>query len=190
MFQKLFFTVLALLMVSACGNTPAPASTPADTSSSESEPTPALLGETGPVTRAIEVQEPWVEVHTEPGTVRANPGRMPVVDENDYPVFLTLVNNGNTADALVEVSSSVTDTVVLLETEPPQNVRAVSQIEIPAFGQVVVDPGPGYHIILRDLDDELRVGDEVDLMLTFQQTGQITVSAPVTQPRIERGNIR
>lgn len=70
----------------------------------------------------------------------------------------------------------------LERTEPPQDLDPVTQIDIPARTTLAVEQGPGYHIILQDLNRELQVGEQVDLTFTFQHAEPVQVTAPVQMP--------
>lgn len=54
----------------------------------------------------------------------------------------------------------------------------VDRIDIPAAKTVSLAPG-GYHIMMLDLATPLVVGTTVDLTLTFENAGQVHVSANV-----------
>ncbi|HEX7094444.1 MAG TPA: copper chaperone PCu(A)C [Acidimicrobiales bacterium] len=60
-------------------------------------------------------------------------------------------------------------------------MREVQAIEVPAGAEVVLAPG-GYHVMLMELVEPLEVGDQVELTLTFEQAGQLTLTADVRQP--------
>ena len=53
-----------------------------------------------------------------------------------------------------------------------------ASIAIPANGMVALEPG-GYHVMLEGLKRALVADDTVQLVLTFEQAGPITVDARV-----------
>jgi copper(I)-binding protein len=57
-------------------------------------------------------------------------------------------------------------------------MREVSGIDIPADGDVVLEPG-GFHIMLIDLVAPLAAGEVVPITLTFEKAGVIEVQATV-----------
>jgi copper(I)-binding protein len=57
----------------------------------------------------------------------------------------------------------------------------VSSIPIPANGSQTLQPG-GYHLMLMDPVNAPAVGDKVELDLTFQNAGKVTVQAAVVAP--------
>lgn len=58
------------------------------------------------------------------------------------------------------------------------SMRQVASIEVPAGGEVVLEPG-GYHVMLIGLSAPLVVGESFPLALEFEKAGTITVTAEV-----------
>ena len=54
----------------------------------------------------------------------------------------------------------------------------VDRIEVPAGGSVALEPG-GFHLMMLGLTETPAVGDTVELLLTFQEGGEVTVQAEV-----------
>jgi hypothetical protein len=106
-----------------------------------------------------------------------------MMDSTTSAVFMTIVNTGDTADALIAVATDAAETVELVSMQPVQQQNPVDQIAVPAGGEVALNQGPGYHIFLNDLTRDLVVGDTVNLRLTFEQAGEIEVNAPVRLPK-------
>ena len=59
-------------------------------------------------------------------------------------------------------------------------MRPVKSIDIPAGEKVELKPG-GYHIMLIDLVEPLKLGDTFDLTLMFEKAGEKTVSVEVKE---------
>ncbi|MEZ5181952.1 MAG: copper chaperone PCu(A)C [Acidimicrobiales bacterium] len=57
-------------------------------------------------------------------------------------------------------------------------MQPVDSIELPAGEEVSLEPG-GYHIMLLDLVAPLEVGDTFEITLTFENAGEVTVTAEV-----------
>ena len=96
--------------------------------------------------------------------------------------YFRIKNTGPVADALVSASSPVAMMVELHETVmegATAKMQPVAKIEVPANGEQVLKPG-GYHIMLMGLNQELKVGDTIQLTLTFEKSGTMTISVPVT----------
>ena len=97
--------------------------------------------------------------------------------------YFTIKNNGDQADALIKASTSVAGMVGLHEvvTQGAESkMQPVSRIDVPAGGQTQLKPG-GYHVMLENLTQELKVGDTYTLSLEFQsgkkKDVQITVQS-------------
>jgi copper(I)-binding protein len=73
-----------------------------------------------------------------------------------------------------DMDSSDTDSSDMMQMKP------VEKIEIPAGGQVVLEPG-GYHIMLISLKKALNPGDSIDVTLTFEEGDPITTSVTVRE---------
>jgi copper(I)-binding protein len=96
-------------------------------------------------------------------------------------VFFTVDNAANTADQLLHASTPIAAGVALHQMavdEGMMKMRAVPSIEIRPGGRLELQPG-GYHLMLLDLKQPLKVGEKFPLTLTFARGGLITVSVPV-----------
>jgi len=107
--------------------------------------------------------------------------------------YMVIRNGGSAADALVGARSPVAavgeihQTVTMGSPMPGASggggmmgMVPVERIEVPAGGSVELKPG-GYHIMLIQLKQELRVGDRIDITLKFGNAGEITVKAEVRE---------
>ena len=61
---------------------------------------------------------------------------------------------------------------------PMMGMVPVSRIDVPAGGSVELKPG-GYHLMLLSLVADLKAGNTIELTLTFEKAGKITVTAEV-----------
>lgn len=112
-------------------------------------------------------------------------------------VYLEITNGGEADDALTaaSVDASVAGEVEIHETvatmpsdggmgdasgEAMMEMRPVDEIAIPAGETVALEPG-GYHIMLVELAEPLEVGDEIELTLTFEEAGEVVVTAEVRE---------
>jgi periplasmic copper chaperone A len=107
--------------------------------------------------------------------------------------YLTIENTGSAADALIGASSPAATTVEVHETvamgSPAPGASAdggmmgmqpVKRLEIPAGGTVELKPG-SYHIMLIGLKQDLKVGDSIEITLTFEKVGEIKATASVRE---------
>jgi copper(I)-binding protein len=94
--------------------------------------------------------------------------------------YLTISNPGSQADALVGASSGAATSVEIHETTMMSGMtgmHAISRLLIPAGGSVELKPG-GYHLMLMGATT-LTVGTFIQLELTFEKAGKVTVTAEV-----------
>jgi copper(I)-binding protein len=113
--------------------------------------------------------------------------------------YLVIQNTGSEADALVGASTPAAKTAEVHETKaiesaapsasggmagamgstsPMMGMVPVARVDVPAGGTVEFKPG-GYHLMLIGLIADLKVGDTIELTLTFEKAGAITVKAEV-----------
>lgn len=59
-------------------------------------------------------------------------------------------------------------------------MQQVMEIALPAGTAVELKPG-GYHVMFIGLVNPLQTGDTIELTLTFQNAGEITISVPVLE---------
>ncbi len=99
--------------------------------------------------------------------------------------YLTIHNDTDRGDRLIRVSSPLADRVELHMTRseggPARVVMKmipVKNIPVAAHSVVAVAPG-GYHLMLFGLQKKLIPGDDLPLILTFANAGDIAVTAKV-----------
>ena len=98
-------------------------------------------------------------------------------------VFFTVDNAGDAADRLLHASTPIAAGVALHQMVLDggmMRMRAVPSIEIRPGGRLELQPG-GYHLMLLDLKQPLKVGEKFPLTLTFAQGGAVTVSVQVEE---------
>jgi hypothetical protein len=98
--------------------------------------------------------------------------------------YMIIRNPGGTPDRLIKAESDAANIVELHTSEMKDGVMSMSQveaIEAPANGEVTLEPG-GFHVMLIDVTKELKVGDTVNLTLTFENAGEMDVQATVREP--------
>ena len=96
-------------------------------------------------------------------------------------VYLTVKNDGDTADKLLAVRTPVAGSAELHTTTMDGNVmkmRPVLDIPVAAHGTAELKPG-GMHVMLMDLRAPLKQGDKFPLTLKFEKAGDISVEVAV-----------
>jgi len=95
--------------------------------------------------------------------------------------YVTIVNQGAESDRLVAVSTPAARSSELHRTVMDGDVmkmEPVHDLEIPANGTLAMSPG-GMHIMLMGLGAPLKAGETIDLTLTFEKAGDVTVKVPI-----------
>ncbi|WP_235005872.1 copper chaperone PCu(A)C [Nocardiopsis sp. JB363] len=157
-------TLAALLLCSAlvaCGTTDDPG---------EAEPAEAVA-EPGGQARVGElmVEDAWMP---EP----ANP--------EVGAVYLAVTNSASADDAVVGVRTSASPEAGLHRGESTEEgastMRPVEEVPVPAGGTTTFVQG-GYHVMVEDIPDPLRVGDEVTVTLDFASGVEARLEVPVRE---------
>jgi copper(I)-binding protein len=97
--------------------------------------------------------------------------------------FAVIKNTGGTDDRLVGARADFAGMAMLHESSIDSNgvasMQAVEAIDLPAGQTVTLEPG-GYHLMFMNLKQDLKVGDQVTIVLQFENAGTIDLSVPVT----------
>lgn len=127
-------------------------------------------GSGGQATGTLQVSGAWVRPSSGADTTAA---------------YLTITNGTTQPDALLSVTTPVAGSAAIHETSPDASgmmaMHPVERVEVPAGGTSTLEPG-GFHVMLVGLTRELTVGQHVELTLTFERAGVITVTADVRAP--------
>jgi len=95
-----------------------------------------------------------------------------------------VITGGAQADALLSAASPVAAKVELHETSMDSSgmtgMHPIGRLEVPAGGTVTLQPG-GYHLMFMELTGTITVGGSVEIRLTFEKAGVVTVQAEVRQ---------
>jgi copper(I)-binding protein len=102
--------------------------------------------------------------------------------------FVTIENTGDTDDRLVAASSAVAGHMEVHEMAMVDGVMQMRELAgglpIPAGETVLLMPG-GYHVMLMELKAPLVEGETVDVTLTFETAGEVTIPLKVLAPDAE-----
>lgn len=97
-------------------------------------------------------------------------------------VYMKITNNGSEDDKLVSVSSTAAETAEIhhssVDDKGVAKMEKADGVTVPAGGAAELKPG-SYHVMLIGLKEPLKDGESVELVLDFENAGQVTVSAPV-----------
>ncbi len=95
--------------------------------------------------------------------------------------FLVFKNSTDSDRAVVSAESDVSDKVELhthLHEDGVMKMRQVDQIDVPAGGETVLEPG-GFHVMLIGLKQPLKLGQMVDIKFYIDDGSSTQVQAEV-----------
>ncbi len=96
--------------------------------------------------------------------------------------FMEITNNGETDDKLVGATSAAAGRMEVHDMAMDGDVMRMREIEgglvLPVGETVTLKPG-GYHVMFMDLVGPMVAGESVEVTLTFEQAGEVTVSMPI-----------
>lgn len=102
-------------------------------------------------------------------------------------LYLEVSNTGSADDALVGISTPISDMPMLHKTVVQDGVASMPHamsIPVPAGQSMQLSPG-GYHGMLMGLTAALKEGDRFPVTLSFQKAGEIIVTVDVLPLRAE-----
>lgn len=104
------------------------------------------------------------------------------VNGKSAAVRMVIDNGTDTDDELLKVTSPDAGLATLHESKTTADglatMEGLDAVDVPAGEQTVFRSG-GLHVMLEDLTNDLSVGDDVELTLTFAEAGTRTVTAEV-----------
>lgn len=93
-------------------------------------------------------------------------------------------SGGDEPDRLLGARADVAAEVQIHETttgeDGTMSMRPVDGLDLPADGELVLEPG-GYHLMLVDVE-RVVAGDEVDVTLIWENSGEMTIPVDVVAP--------
>ncbi len=96
-------------------------------------------------------------------------------------MYFSVTNGGEADDELLAVSTEVAGAAEMHRTVASGDVVKMERVEtlrVPAGGELLLRPG-GYHVMLLELNRELRAGDRVNATLRFKHAGELELRAEV-----------
>jgi copper(I)-binding protein len=95
--------------------------------------------------------------------------------------FMTIINRGDATDRLIGVSSEISrkaEIHTMIHDKGMMKMRKIKEVTIRPGEEVTLKPG-GLHIMLIGLKKPLREGERIIIKLHFEESGTITLEAPV-----------
>ncbi|GAB4523399.1 MAG: hypothetical protein Fur0018_06170 [Anaerolineales bacterium] len=106
-------------------------------------------------------------------------------DSGQNSAVYFVIENPGAADTLTGVSGDVAEAVEMhrsvMADDGTMKMEHQMSIPVPAKGSLEFKPG-GYHVMLITLKRTLAVGDTFQVVLHFQNTGDIPIEVTVRQP--------
>lgn len=95
-------------------------------------------------------------------------------------IYVTIENLGAEDDRVISVASSAADSAMLHATVEENGISQMRESEgrITPSGTLKMEPG-GTHIMLMGLRKPLMEGETVDVTLSFEKAGNVTINATV-----------
>ena len=120
-----------------------------------------------PAANTVVVEQPWA---------RATPK-----GAKTGAVYMTLINNGTSADQLVDATTPLA-TKVQFHQETEENgvsrMREMPNVDLPPGAKVIFKPGE-MHMMLVGLKEPLTEGQTLPLTLHFEHAGNVEVTVPI-----------
>jgi periplasmic copper chaperone A len=91
--------------------------------------------------------------------------------------FLVVDNGGSAPDRLLRATSPAAGAVELHQMAMDNGImkmRALAAMDVPSGGRLELKPG-GFHLMMVDIKQPLKAGDQVPLTLIFEKAGSIDV---------------
>ena len=107
--------------------------------------------------------------------------RTPANGQTTAAAYVTVTNNGPTADRLVSASCACAQSAMFHKTTRTNGMTSMDEVDafpLPAGKTLVFAPG-GNHIMLMGVTGGLKEGDFADIVLTFAKAGPVTLHMPV-----------
>lgn len=100
-------------------------------------------------------------------------------------VYFLIDNPTSQDDVLLSASSDISAFVEIHESVMKENgtmsMEKQEFVPLPGGERVEFKPG-GLHVMLINLEEDLKSGDQFSLTLTFEKAGQRTLTVPVMEP--------
>ena len=105
--------------------------------------------------------------------------------------YLTMINHGEQEDQLLSVETELAKVAEMhnvKKTDGMMSMFPVPFIPVPARGEQNLKPG-SYHIMLINLNQTPRIGEEYKLLLHFKHAGIVKVSAHVKEGQLMKNEM-
>lgn len=119
--------------------------------------------------------EKGIEIHS--GWTR------PAKQGENGAVYFVIHNHSSQADELIAISSEIAAAAEMHQSKMSGDIMQMNQVEsvpLEAFAEIEFAPG-GLHIMLVDLKQDVRAGDEIEVILHFKNSQDINIKVAVRE---------
>lgn len=143
---------------------------------------PKTLFSAALITGLLSTAAAWADIMVKDAYVRSS-----TPTSKTGAAFMMLMNDSDTDDRLIAASSEVAKRVELhTHIEDENGVMKMTELEdsmaIPAGGMHHLKRG-GDHVMFMGLNQSLVQGEEITVILTFENAGEVEVTIPVNNER-------
>ena len=106
----------------------------------------------------------------------------PARQSENGAVYFVIHNHSSHADQLIGVTSDIA-VAEMHESKMSGDIMQMNQVEsvlLEPYAEIEFAPG-GLHVMLVDLTNDLKVGDQIDVILHFKKSEAIKVAVPVRE---------
>ena len=118
--------------------------------------------------KEIEAHEAWIR---------------PAQQGENGAVYFVIHNHSSQADELIGVTSDVATAVEMHESQMSGDVmqmHPIQSVRLEPDAEVTFEPG-GFHVMLVGMEKELKVGDQIEIILHFQNSPDLLQMIPVSE---------
>ena len=119
---------------------------------------------------------------SEPQIVVSQPwARASILPSRPGVAYITLRNNAKAKDRLLGVTSPWAEKVMIHSTTSKDGIMRMQAVKdlVIVPGQVIKMKPAGMHLMLTGLRQRLRKGEQLPIVLQFQNAGQVHVQVPI-----------
>jgi copper(I)-binding protein len=98
-------------------------------------------------------------------------------------IYFVIHNHSSQADALISVTSDIAAAAEMHESKMSGDIMQMNQVEsvlLEPYAEIEFAPG-GLHIMLVDLTNDLKIGDQIEVILRFKNSEDMNVAVPVRE---------
>ena len=116
----------------------------------------------------------------------------PVSQGENGAIYFVIHNHSSQADELISVTSDIAAAAEMHESKMNGDIIQMNKVEsvpLEAYAQIEFAPGE-LHVMLVDLTNDLKAGDQIEVILHFKNSEDIKVAIPVRESSARRALIR